>query len=346
MRSPIRDRLDSKWLRRAVVAVAAAVATLAGAFPFRTAHATHTTPNGAPPWTISRYMSTVNQTTLYDLGCKLGTHDRDTAGTQDNVVILFFGRPAYQNMTYGTILYSNTFATLAQIEAAAEQYGRGYWVCTGGDTASTLRLVVGTSNYGPQVTTGHGSAFAQMVNNVGNWFYNNGYSSQATVAGGNDMEMDWNSPSVTRAWVDAYDSANTYSLYNFGDAGGCRQSGTTATPGQCNNGWTQEDVWYISWGASPDWPLPQIYRTDGAMANQWQQISLYSFLAHGGRMTILGSLTQFYDCADPAWCPGTNNRPEAGWKQLYDKLNSDSRTAQSLRWSTDITDNNNPGINP
>ncbi len=341
----IRNSLGGRRLWTAAGVVLAIMTWMAG-LPYRAAYATHSPTNGAPPWTISRYMSTVNTTTLYDLGCKLGTHDNGTAGTQDNVVILMFGRPAYQNSTYGSLLYNNTFASVTQIEAAAEQFGRGYWVCTGGDTASTVRVVVGTSNYGTQVSAGHATAWAQMVNNVGTWLSSNGYSSQSSVAGGNDMETGWNTPSVTRAWLDAYDSVNTYSLYNFGDAGGCPQSGTTSTPGACNNGWNQEDIWYISWGSSPAWPIPQIYRTDGAMANQWQQVSLYAYLAHGSRMTILGSLTQYNSCLERGPCPTTDNRPEVGWKQLSDKLNSDSRTAQSLRWSTDISYNNNSSVNP
>jgi hypothetical protein len=33
---------------------------------------------------------------------------------------------------------------------------------------------------------------------------------------------------------------------------------------------------------------------------------------------------------------GTDNRPKDGWTQLYNDLNSNSSTSQSLEWSTDI----------
>lgn len=118
--------------------------------------------------------------------------------------------------------------------------------------------------------------------------------------------------------------------YDWGDAGGCPPYGS------CNNGWTQGDVWYISWGASPSWPLPLIYNTVGANADQWYNLSLYSYLNHGGRMDIRGSGTEYQACQQRDYCSGIDNTPAQGWTQLWTALNNDSRTAQSLRWSTDV----------
>jgi hypothetical protein len=155
------------------------------------------------------------------------------------------------------------------------------------------------------------------------------------------MELDWNTPANTRAWVDGYASAyqGTAWLYNYGDCGRCRSDGVILpVPGSgANSGWTQEDVWYISWGAGPAWAIPEIYNTLGTNARQWQNIVLYSRVNHGSPMGIKGTLTQWQACQDRPPCAGTNNTPDQGWSQLWNALNADPRTAQDVPWSTDIT---------
>jgi len=53
-------------------------------------------------------------------------------------------------------------------------------------------------------------------------------------------------------------------------------------------------------------------------------------------MTINGSLTQAAACSQVGGCSGTNNSASTGWTQLYNALNSDSRSAQSLSWASDL----------
>ena len=96
-------------------------------------------------------------------------------------------------------------------------------------------------------------------------------------------------------------------------------------------------MYYVAWGADPAIPLPEIYATSGANAKQWQKIKLYSVVTKNDPMVILGSLTQWNACQENGGCSGTDNSPSEGWQQLYDQLNSDSRTAQSLSYSTDIS---------
>lgn len=290
-----------------------------------------------PPYTTSWYMNTVDSTSVYNMGCTLGTHDLNTAGTQDNVVILMFGKPSKSGTTFGTIIYNQAFASTTQIATAAEQFGKGYYICTGSDTASTVKIVVGTSNYWSgtnHVNYAHGAAWAQMVNSVGAWLQTQGYSSQSTAVGGSDMELSWNTVAATKDWVNGYDSADQYALYDFGDAAGC--TSTSSGNQNCNNGWKSEDVWFISWGAPPAYPLPQIYNTLGTQAKQWYRLSRYSFDYHGGRMGIVGALTQWQACQQRGGCSGVDNTPATGWTQLWTQLNNDANTAQSLRWSTDM----------
>jgi len=116
-----------------------------------------------------------------------------------------------------------------------------------------------------------------------------------------------------------------------GDAAGCPPRG------DCAGVWTPEDVWFVSWGARTAWPLPQIYTLSGSMAQQWYHLSLYSYQHHGSRMDIAGAMTQIQSCRDTHdRCRGMSNHPAQGWTQLWRALNRDPRTAQPLRFLTDI----------
>jgi hypothetical protein len=304
--------------------------------------------------TNSRYMATIDTQKSYDLGCKLGTQDAAAPGTQDNIVILDYGAATFQDGQYGA-KYPGTqiFVTLSQIEAAVKQFGFGYRICTGSDLTSTTRVAVGTNNNGNAVNFAHGQAWAQMTNSIGAWFAAN--ASQAQVAGANDIEVDFGPPSQAYDWLSGYDSVNTYFMYNFGDAAACPESGTTSTPAACitqlNLGWDQEEIYHVSYGSPPAQAIPEIYNVTGANARQWQQIKLYAYLRYGRMFEISGVLTQHEACLSrpPAdTCHGnTDNKPQNGYTQLLNEMNSDSRTQQgTLRWLTDITWNSDPNVNP
>jgi hypothetical protein len=280
-------------------------------------------------------MKTADPTALYNIGCSLGTRDWQLPGVQDNIVVLDFGRPMTSGGAYGTKLFSGAFASTAQIASGVVEFAHGYYHCTSTDFDSHMRIAIGTSNYGPEVIAAHGRAWGQMVNTISQRVTAAGYSSQVDVAAGSDMEGSWNSAAVTRAWVDGYAAATTRLLYNYGAASGCPPYGSCATSAFPD--WTVEDIWYISWGSPPAYPLPQIYLTSGANAQQWYRMSLYALQNHGQKMTFPGVLTQQTAC-NQAGCPdAVANTPETGWSQLDDALNADERTAQGPpRWSTDI----------
>jgi hypothetical protein len=261
-------------------------------------------------------MSTTDPNTLYNEGCS--QHD------QAGIVVLDFGQPWWDGYNYGSIIFgSNTFRSVWDIEVAAESWIDGWWWCTPSYTPH-IRLAIGTSNYLGYTGYGHGQAWAQMVNDVGGYVQSMGYSSQVDVAGASDMELDWNSASITRAWADGYDSADNWPYYNYGDAAGCPPYGS------CDNGWRQEDVWYVSWGVLPAYPLPEIY-TD-ATSREWYRLSLYGYTYHGQAILISGTMTQW---AAMGYC--CTNTPSQGYNQLNNKLNRDWRTRQTIPWSTDIT---------
>jgi hypothetical protein len=322
----------------------------------------------APLPTTSYYVTSARSSIFRNLGRDLATSQLATGAAQDSSIALLFRAPTYKNGEYGVAI-AGTFTSLSTITALAEAFASGYYNALGNNKTDHARIIVTTSNGttmcgGNQVTYGHGRAWAQMINTIATWIVAQGYSGQVDVAGGSDMELDsatwpptapcgaggnlvWAGPADTRQWVDGYASVfpRRY-LYNLGDAAGCRQSGTTATPARCNANWTQEDVWYVSWGADPSVPLPEIYQNPSAP--QWQQVSLYSYLnsqrRNGGAMVFSGALTEFQACypnpnvltsPDPTCNPAFT--PQHGWQKLHDTLNADNRTAQqTLPWSTDV----------
>jgi hypothetical protein len=291
--------------------------------------------NAMPPLsTTSYYLQITDTQKLYNLGCDLGHRDRDLPGTQNNIVVLAMGKPVRQSGQEGAYLWGSPIFS-PTITSMAEQFGRAYYICTGSDLTSQLRLTIGTSNYfyGTNfVTYGHGQQWARIVNAVGSWFARYGYDRQVTVAGASDMELGWNSAYTTTQWVNGYLSLNSYPLYNYGDAAGCPN---------CGGGtyiWSRYDVWYISWGASIGEiaPLPLIYHNDGDHARQWAGIALYSATSRNSRMNFAGVMTQSGACQQVGCNSTLDNTPEEGWTQLWTELGKDSRTSSSLPWATDI----------
>jgi hypothetical protein len=249
----------------------------------------------------------------------------------DALVVLAFGRPRHRHGRSGVSLFGDGFHSTRAIQRAAQAYARGYAECAGSGSRARLEIVLGTSNYGRGVSRGHGRAWARMVNRANDRLRRLGLHRTASFAGGSDIELGWNGPEVSRRWVRGYDSVARWRFYNFGDAAGC------APRGNCLGAWTQDDVWYVSWGARTAWPLPQIYTPSGSMARQWYRLSLYAYRHHGTKMTIVGALSQRTACrqsSDPCW--GINNSPGRAWRQLQRLLNADPRTAQPLRWVTDL----------
>jgi hypothetical protein len=277
-------------------------------------------------------MRSIDRRQVWRMGCSFGSRVRHGRNPQDALVVLDFGSPMRHGHTYGARLFGYGFVTTRQVRDAGIRFAIGYWHCAPRRSTAMLRIALGTSNYGARVTYRHGRAWAVMVNKANEHLVRMGYSGRIDVAGANDIEPGWSGPRAARSWVRGYDSANQWPYYNYGAAVGCPPYGN------CTGAWTVEDVWYVSWGASPALPLPEIYTGNGANAKQWFHLSLYSVRQHRSRMHIAGVLSQHTACrqrSDP--CRGMNNTPPRAWTQLSRLLNSDHRTAQTVRWSTDIS---------
>ena len=329
----------------------------------------------APLYSTSYYIQNGDPVKMYDLGCQLGTRDAVTPGAQDSLVILDFGKMWIFNNNQGnTTIGVRTFGdpnnggarqnlSIADLEIRAQNFASGYWVCSANDKASQLTLGIGTNtfdffnqeNYAQDnlraIMTDFGRNWANMVNRLNAWGAMTGYNLQILFTGAIDIEWAgpdptdglfyWQSPYVVRGWVDAFDgSDNKKSIFfNFGACVGCPTSPslswvyTNALP------WTQQDIWYVSWGSQPAFAVPEIYRNDGFLARQWAAVSKAGSLYFGSRIIFSGAMTQMVACQQRGGteCNTLDNTPSEGWEQLYGAVNAETFTAQPfLQYSTDI----------
>jgi hypothetical protein len=298
--------------------------------------ATQTPDPLAPAYSSSYYMRFKTLSKYYEIGRYWCNRDAAKAGTQNSVVVLDFGGPMLADGIFGADMFDMTWANVDEIRSFVIEFGKGYTACSNPDKTSHVRVGVGTSNWGTDVTYEHGQAWARMVNDINQYYVASGISNRIDAFGASDLELGWNNAEVTRGWVNGYNSVNNYPLLDYGDANGCPTR--AHLDWTCRSGWTKDDVWYVAYGSGASYPLPLIYATDGGNAQQWALLSLYSYTTHGARMEIQGVMTQWQACYQmPSGCGrGLDNTPQQGWRQLYDELQRDTRTAQTLPWSTDI----------
>ncbi len=301
----------------------------------------HTKP-GIPAST-SYYMTTLNTGYIYNLGCELGRRDLVQPGAQDSVAVLAFGCPrCFENNRFGANLFGFGPASLDDISVAVKHFAAGYYVCSGSDMESNLIIGVGTSNYlcgrDPCDTNSkakaHGTAWSGMVREINQWLVNQGIFHQVQVFGANDKELGWNTPAWSRNWISGFEQVSGNFFLHFGDAAGCPYEDNPHWG--CQGQWTEDDVWYISYGAPSALPLPLIYLTNGVHAKQWASLSRYSVAQHGYRMDFTGVFTQWQACQQFGGCNFIDNTPDQAYQQLSFELNKFPATAQNLRWKTDI----------
>ena len=296
--------------------------------PRRTRHGIHVP--GAPAATASRYMTHTNRHRSFQLGCSMGSRVRQGRQRRDALVILDYGRPMHHKGRFGTSAFG-PFRTIPQIATSVQEYARGYVRCAGRHATSRLRIGVGTSNYGRDVTYRHGQMWGVLVEHVNHGLASRNMADRVVATGANDIEPGWRGPVATRRWIRGYASRTRMPYYDFGGAAGCPPYDN------CLGDWTMEDVWYVAWGSGLGIPLPEVYAESGINARQWYELSLYAYRHHRERMRIAGVMSQAGACKGHTGCAGLRNSPGRAYAQLYRALNADPRTAQPLRWVTDIT---------
>lgn len=319
----------------------------------------------APQYVTSYYIQDESGSAIYNLGCALGVRDATLAGKQDSLVILDFGQmwiDDYGNYGVGSFTPYWHFIPLSTVEAAVKQYVIGYWNCSQNDTTSQVTLGIGTNNFGRMKVENplppesevysryynSGRLWGDMVNSMNQWAVSQGYAAQVVITAAIDIEWasnsSWNNPYVTGGWIkgfDEHDNNNTQVYFNYGACVGCPSEPSLTWKFSTSVPWTQNDIWYVSWGAPPAYVVPEIYSNNGFLAKQWQAISEYGALYKGnyGRINFSGPMTQWQACLTRPEneCLTLDNTPEEGWLQLYTEINRDPLTAQNvLQWVTDM----------
>ncbi len=292
--------------------------------------------NKISPKTMSRYMYTINQDSLRNMGKDSGVR------RESGVIVLFFGSPRHDptlpGEKFGTRLPDeNRFVTIGEIELGVKSWIEGYWYNTP-INGPRITIVPATTNLYTNIGYTHSLRWATMINNLKTFIDSRSYGAQISVMGGINLELNFGKPTATRTYVDGYASITNISFLNIGSCEGCpRDTNPTAIP---DNEWTLEDIWYVSWGNVRAYPLPQIYAENGVSAAQWQFLANWAWQnRQQSNIDYKGVITQFQACIDrndP--CSGTKNSPEQGWQQFYDKLQSSPNTAQPiLNWLTDVS---------
>jgi hypothetical protein len=232
--------------------------------------------------------------------------------TPRGTVVLSFGRQVEGGSTGfsvgGPLSHDEIVAATVSVAGALAACAAGPW-----------EVAIGTSNSGGRTPfNGYsgGALWAQVVERA-----RAVADPRVSVVGAVDIEPGWGPVRQAREWVRGYVETTGVRLWNFGSADGCPQAfdGRTA----CNNGWTIDDVLYVSSGAGPNVvAMPQIHTFSGSQARQWAVIA-----ARGLATNVplrLGAITvQTSACAQVrGGCPSTGVGAWEGWAQLRAALDA------------------------
>jgi hypothetical protein len=258
----------------------------------------------APAYTNSYYETNTNASTLNSQGCTVAQQ-----GVTGGEAVLDFGAPALVNGAYGMLLHdlNNTFASNSAIEASIQSFSDGYHRCWPG--YGSIEIAMGTNNgyipAGWSSSTAYtaGQKLHGWVDTLQSYMNAHAYNLQV-AAGADDIELRWSGASITRSMIDGFNSLSSpVSLLDYGDdAGGPCTSG-------CGGNWTTDNVYYVAYQASDDFPVPEIYYTADA-TQDWVPTAIAE--QSKGFMYFLCTMTE--------WPTSGTLTPAGGWNALYNAL--------------------------
>lgn len=275
-----------------------------------------------------------NAGSAYNIGFRQAYSDKYSG--KNSIATVDFG--AQRSSGSGSTGINGATFTNDQIEKFAEVVAQGYAVEAAYGTK--LTIAIGTNNSGGTVTLGLGRTWAGVVGNVARYVLNRPtVTKSVAVWGANDLEPFSGSaatPGPAISWASGYVRSTASPYVDFGSADGCPTG--THNNGGCNNGWTQQDEWTVSWGIprvavgarTGARGLPEIYFESGAQ--QWLQIALYGDVHKGGRQSFTGPLDQN---GAPINGQTTNNSTQA-WDEFDSALAAHVITRQRMPYSTSI----------
>ena len=216
-------------------------------------------PRTKPSATISIYEYTTRRMPYFRQGCRAAR--RGATG----VVVLDFGKPAYDGHTYGTILFSGAFAGNKKITRAMLAYASGYSHCLRRGSHDVIQLARGTSNYHPSVPSAFhaGRKWARETMTLQHQLRQTRLDAHVVSAAADDVEPAWDrSFRRTRDFYRGYASTHVgHSLYNYGSLDG----------GIVNGVWSAHQAFYVTGGMLYARPIPEIYNK--TMARQWAALA-------------------------------------------------------------------------
>jgi len=256
----------------------------------------------APPEPTTSYYEGSASTKMLFVQGKLAGEAR-----QEGIVILDFGRPAYDGATFGTLAYSGRFIPLSGIVAGVQSYIRGYYRWA--PSYTSLDVAIGTNN---SCGTGQpcgsipfcgcpdeppsffvwGQELALSVLGTGAWARtlraSNGYTDDVRVVAADDAE-----PAYDPGFINTYDLLAGYASTVGGTFPAMVDYGSAES-----SFWTQAQLLQVAYGFAPDVPMPQIYYQD--QAAQWGSLLRYAKARKRVLVRIFGVLTTGAGTNDPA----------------------------------------------
>ena len=228
--------------------------------------------------TPSRYERTTYAGALYAQGCDAGR--RHTNG----VVVLAFGKPAYNGHTYGTILFSNRFASNRAITRGATAYAAGYTHCLPKGSDARITLARGTSNYDPSVPSTYkaGKRWSQSTMQFAKYLRRHpAVAKHVSAAAAIDAEPAWDRHfRRTYDFFRGFRSAKTgYLLYNFG-----------SLDGGVGSIWSLRQAFYVAGGMKDARVMPEIYYKE--QAKQWARLARLAMQTYHRPVQFAGVMTQ------------------------------------------------------
>lgn len=237
----------------------------------------HLPTSGPVRATISLYERTTRPYVLRQQGCAAAK--RGVGG----IVILDFGKPAYNGHSYGTILFSNRFAGNTLITRGMLAYALGYRRCLQRGSHAQVVLARGTSNYSPSVpsTFKAGRKWARetmiLARRLSRWHLDGHVASAAAI----DAEPAWD-----RGFHKTWNFFRGYRasgigrpLYNFG-----------SLDGGVGSIWKAWQVYFVTAGMRYVRPIPEIYNR--AMAAEWAHLAWLARHRYHRTIRFAGVMTQ------------------------------------------------------
>ena len=244
-------------------------------------------PDPAPPqprprqWlratTLSIYEHKVHSWILAAQGCRAAKRH------ENGIVVLDFGKPAFERGGYGTLLFSGRFAKNHVITLAMLAYARSYESCLPAGSSAFIALARGTSNYHPEVPSAYeaGVRWGRETNELELMLQRRGLEEHAEAAAADDAEPAWDrSFHRTRDFFHGFRAAvHGHTLYDYGSLDG----GVGVV-------WSAHQAWYVAGDLRHTQALPEIYNS--AMAREWAELVRIARGRYHRTVDFAGVMTQ------------------------------------------------------